>query len=221
MISPPFYLNCMDPGHTTGLGLLLVSEDDFTIEETASVLYKPESNSSPLRTLKVWRKNYTEAPHILVYENFTVRPGRMKPDTTALEIIGSVQDWANGADSMSPVAQQILTWVREELSAGPGEEGMRLLQELRDMVTVQHKQTASPYMEVISQEPVQAKNLITDPVLERMGLKMPGHDNRHINDAFRHAAAYLAQNRYMPVCSRGWPRAKPLPHAGFTSERER
>ena len=215
MIPYPFYLNCMDPGRTTGLGLLRIECDSFTVEETASVVY---ADSNPARVLESWRHQYSDVPHILVYENFTIRPGRVKPDTTAIDVISNVMTWILDQGVMSEDAKRVLAWVNEKAKFAKSPEAIALLSALRDEVSG-YGSADSPYEEIVKQEPVHAKNIATDPVLDRLGLKLIRHDDRHINDAFRHAAAYLAQQRYMPVCSRGWPRSGALPHNGFTSER--
>lgn len=83
----------MDPGLDTGLSLLHITPDNYQVIEHHVVAYNPEAFSSPVMVLKEWRMAYSEHPHILVYENFHVRPGKMIPDTTALKIIGAVEDW--------------------------------------------------------------------------------------------------------------------------------
>lgn len=62
-----------------------------------------------------------------------------------------------------------------------------------------------PYTLVVSQEPVHAKNLVTDRVLTRLGMKMSGKDSNHVNDAIRHAVAWLSIRGYLPICRKAWP----------------
>lgn len=213
----PFYLNCMDPGGTTGLGLLRIEEEDFTVEETGSVIYDPETGSSPIDTLKKWRKAYADAPHIMVYEEFHIRPGRKNVDTDPLKVIAEFTMWMNNSGDMKDeTAARVIAWAKCKLGAASPDQ-LVILKELSDFLEGFGRASGPAYQSVIRQEPVHAKNIATDPVLDRLGLKLLGHERRHINDAFRHAVALLAQWRYMPVCSRAWPRAKPLPHSGFTS----
>lgn len=157
----PFYLSAMDPGGTTGLSLLRVSEKTFTVESQRAIKYDPPTKESPLRVLREWRKNFLAHPHIHVYENFHLRPGRQSTDITAYGLIVALEHW-----------------IMDE----------------------------APYEVVAPQEPVAAKSLISDAILDRLDLKAYGPDSRHINDANRHAATWLAQNGYEPLCRAAWPR---------------
>ena len=63
------------------------------------------------------------------------------------------------------------------------------------------------YEQVIAQEPVQGKHLVTDEVLERLGLHFAHkNDMRHVRDSLRHSVAYLTKRGYLPVCRRAFPR---------------
>jgi hypothetical protein len=57
------------------------------------------------------------------------------------------------------------------------------------------------------QEPVEAKHMVPDEVLEALGLHM-GHEHaqRHVRDSLRHAVAHLTRMRYLPVCRVAYPR---------------
>jgi len=159
--APTFYLNAMDPGGTTGLSLLLIAEDTFTVEKQTTVGYRPAVKESPVRVLQQWRAQYNDHPHVMVYENFHIRPGRQSTDITAYGLITALEHW-----------------VMDE----------------------------APYAEVIAQEPVVAKRLVPDQVLQRVDLKVYGKDARHINDSNRHAATYLASRSYLPLCLQAWPK---------------
>lgn len=67
-----------------------------------------------------------------------------------------------------------------------------------------------PYASIVAQEPVHAKRasrpLVTDAVLNRLGLFAYGKNANHINDTFRHAATYLAERAHRWTCETGWPR---------------
>lgn len=63
----------------------------------------------------------------------------------------------------------------------------------------------NPYQRVATRQPVAIKRLVTDEVLKRLGLLLPGHHNRHINDATRHAVIYLASIKHLPMCRTAWP----------------
>lgn len=94
----PFYLSIMDPGQDTGLALLRIEEEDFTVEETATVRYDPPRHGQPSRVLAQWNRSYSDIPHVFLYENFHVRPGPVVPETTALEVIGAVEYWMYESD---------------------------------------------------------------------------------------------------------------------------
>lgn len=162
MIPQEFFLHAVDPGGTTGLALLHVSPSAFTAVDQSADLYDPEHQKTPLITLKKWRAAYDTCPHVLVYENFHVRPGQKAVDTTALRVLGGLEEW------------------------------------------LMHETGA--YHQAVAQEPVQGKSMVTDEVLNRLGLHAYGKDARHIRDAFRHAVAWLARRSYLPVCTRAWPK---------------
>jgi hypothetical protein len=63
------------------------------------------------------------------------------------------------------------------------------------------------YQDVVAQEPVEAKHMVTDEVLERLDLHMShAHHQRHVRDANRHGITLLARLRYLPVCRVAYPR---------------
>jgi hypothetical protein len=70
---------------------------------------------------------------------------------------------------------------------------------------------------VHTQEPVEAKHMATDEILEKLGLHMGhAHAQRHVRDSIRHAVTYLTRRRYLPVCRIAYPRgggatSRPLP----------
>ena len=63
------------------------------------------------------------------------------------------------------------------------------------------------YDQVHKQEPVEAKHMVSDEILEKLDLHL-GHSNyqRHVRDANRHGVAHLARLRYLPVCEVAYPR---------------
>lgn len=83
----------MDPGLDTGLSLLHITPDQYRVIDHQVVTYAPDISSSPVMVLKSWKESHSELPHVLVYENFHVRPGKVIPDTTALKVIGGVEHW--------------------------------------------------------------------------------------------------------------------------------
>lgn len=87
----PLRISCVDPGLTTGLGLILATDTEMIVEATAAVLYDPENFITPLDTLTEWAK--LPGRHRLVVENFHIRPGPMKPDTTPLQVIDHIETW--------------------------------------------------------------------------------------------------------------------------------
>lgn len=161
-VPTPFYLSAMDPGGTTGLSLLRITDETFTVESQKSTPYNPDRKESPIRDLQGWRRRFTEHPHVHVYESFHVRPGRQATDITAHGLIVALEHW-----------------VMDE----------------------------APYVMIAAQEPVAAKSLISDAILDRLDLKAYGPDARHINDANRHAATWLAQHSYEPLCRSAWPQS--------------
>ena len=101
-----FYLNAMDPGGTTGLSLLLVTEETFTVEKQVSSGYRPDKGESPIRVLKNWRRSYDDHPHVMVYENFHIRPGRASTDITAFGLIVAMEHWVMDDSPYAEVAPQ-------------------------------------------------------------------------------------------------------------------
>lgn len=89
---PPFRVVSVDPGLDTGLSLMAVYPESFGLEETQVVHYDPLNGISPLVVLRRWGRS-KGLPVVLLYENFHVRPGRMKPETTALRVIGGIEEW--------------------------------------------------------------------------------------------------------------------------------
>lgn len=57
------------------------------------------------------------------------------------------------------------------------------------------------YEEIFTQQPVAAKDMVPDEVLEKLNLHL-GHQNhqRHVRDANRHGVTHLAKRRYRPIC---------------------
>jgi len=199
-MKPPFYLNCMDPGGTTGLGLIRVTDETYiSLEQEVAAYLKDDA--SAISILKEWRQTYDDLPHVLVYENFHVRPVRAIPDTTALRVIGDLEAWIHTADPNTAKALRMLHGIQSMVHAG----AQSVFAEALGLLRVNTGAEESPYALVVAQEPVQAKNLVTDDILKLLGLKAQGPYSVHINDAHRHAAAWLALRRYLPVCTTGWP----------------
>lgn len=200
MIDKPFYLNCMDPGGTTGLGLLRIEPGRYETIEQAIVPHRPEV-STAIDKLRDWRHRYSDAEHVMIFENFHVRPQRAIPDTTALLIIGELEAWAYGLDPNLTKAVALLRAARA-LSHGSAE---KMISEAISLLPESARTGEGPYRLVVAQEPVQAKNLVTDEILLKTGLLSYGPFSVHVNDAHRHAVTWLALMAYMPVCTRGWP----------------
>lgn len=199
-MKPPFYLNCMDPGGTTGLGLIKVGEETYIPMEQEVAAYL-KGDTSAISILKDWRKTYDDLPHVLIYENFHVRPIRAVPDTTALRVIGDLEAWIHSSDPNTAKAIRLLRGIEGMVNVNVRD----VFSEALGLLGVSAGAEESPYTLVVAQEPVQAKNLVTDDVLKLLGLKAQGPYSVHINDAHRHAAAWLALKRYLPVCRAGWP----------------
>lgn len=53
-----------------------------------------------------------------------------------------------------------------------------------------------PEFDYIERLPVQGKKEADNDVLRRLGVYLPGHDNRHINDATRHGVSWLIENHH-------------------------
>lgn len=63
------------------------------------------------------------------------------------------------------------------------------------------------YQRVFKQEPIEAKHMVTDETLERLGLHLGHrHGQRHVRDCNRHAVTHLTRLRYRPVCEIAYPR---------------
>lgn len=63
------------------------------------------------------------------------------------------------------------------------------------------------FTSVFSQEPVEAKHMVSDEVLEELDLHLGHqHHHRHVRDALRHGVTHLTRQRYMPVCRAAYPK---------------
>lgn len=203
-----FYIDGMDPGGTTGLVLLRITPDDYHVMETAAVRYQPEEGDSPVLTLKQWRTWYDDLPHVMVYEDFHVRPGqRHVPDTTALNVIGDLSGWAHGASRSGDLTKAIMLLHRIHSSIHQGAYG-RIFDEAMELLNgldVPGDGGEKPFVKVASQEPVTGKTVVTDDVLKRLGVRVTGKYGVHINDAMRHVMTWLALQGHPVVCTTGWP----------------
>lgn len=159
-----YFLSCVDPGGNTGMGLLHVKPRELHLLDWATIPYDPRSReaaSMPTAQLVEWTLEYPGIHHLL-YEDFHVRNNGADKDTTALRVIGTID------------------------------------QMLYDR---------SIFSEVYAQEPVEAKFMVSDEVLEKLDLHMAHtHGHRHIRDALRHGVKHLAERRYLPVCRVAYPR---------------
>ena len=159
-----FFLHCMDPGGDTGLSLLRIEADDFELVDWATIPYDPSLETDaamPSMKLIEWVDRHP-GRHQFLYENFHLRNNSAQKDTTALRVIGSVE--------------QVLFERRLYESVHP-------------------------------QEPVEAKHMVPDEVLEALGLHMEHqHAQRHVRDSLRHAVTHLTRMRYLPVCRAAYPK---------------
>lgn len=159
-----YFLSNMDPGGDTGMSLLHIRPKEFELIDWATVPYNPimqDPSAMPTMKLVEWTTRYP-GRHRLLYENFHLRNNDAQKDTTALRVIGSVE---------------------------------QLLFE-RDLFEAVH-----------AQEPVEAKHMAPDEVLEALGLSMGNeHSQRHVRDSLRHAVAFLTRAGYLPVCRVAYPK---------------
>ena len=88
----PFRVVSVDPGLDTGLARMLAGPK-LVLEETRVTHYQPLDGVSPLADLREWSRAHTDLPTVLVYEDFHARPGRVKPETTALRVLGGIEEW--------------------------------------------------------------------------------------------------------------------------------
>lgn len=91
-ITEPFYLHAVDPGKTTGLALMEITPDHYTLLTHAAILDGDDTTEGVVGQLKQWME-LRPGRHVLVYEDFHVRPNVIGLDTTALEVIGKMQQW--------------------------------------------------------------------------------------------------------------------------------
>lgn len=160
-----YFLHCLDPGGDSGLALLYIRPKDFDFVDYQTVPYDPHgSGDMPTETLTAWKLNYP-GTHRLVFEDFHERNTKALKDTTALKVIGSLD-------------QMIFEY------EGGGKQF---------------------YDSVHAQQPVEAKYMVSDDDLEKLGLLLSGHDARHMRDALRHGVKHLAERRYLPVCRIAYP----------------
>lgn len=179
-VDEAFYLTTVDPGGTTGMALWQVTPSSFSVLATSAVTWQPERQITPLSTLKTWGENHTDLPHVLLYEGFRLRPQK-DPELVSLEVIGAIRYWLS-TETRLPTRPSRLTLHRLG-NTSPA---------------------FGPYCTVLEKEPVEGKHLTTDDALDRLGLITTGADRNHIHDAHRHAASWLADLSYLPVCRGGW-----------------
>lgn len=169
-----YFLDCMDPGGDTGMSLFHIRPKEFELIDWATIRYDPrsrEASSMPTAKLVEWTVEYP-GRHELLYEDFHLRNNAAEKDTTALRVIGSLDQ---------------MLYDREIFDA------------------------------VHTQEPVEAKHMVPDEILEKLDLHMGhAHAQRHVRDSIRHAVSYLTRRRYLPVCRIAYPRgggirSRPLP----------
>lgn len=159
-----YFLSSVDPGGDSGMSLLFVHPEGFALLDWATVPYNPalrEESAMPTAKLIEWTL-LCPGRHELLYEDFHLRNNSAEKDTTALRVIGSI-------------------------------EQMMYDRQIFDSV---HRQ-----------EPVEAKYMVTDETLEKLGLnEVDSYGWRHVRDSLRHAVAYLTRRRYLPVCRIAYPK---------------
>ncbi|MCP9209710.1 hypothetical protein [Streptomyces cucumeris] len=81
---------------------------------------------------------------------------------------------------------------------------LEVIGELTKMI----RDSGGSYAEVFKQVPVAGKHMVSDEVLETLGLHLDNkHAMRHVRDANRHAVTHLAKQRaYRPICEMAFPR---------------
>jgi hypothetical protein len=195
----------MDPGGTTGLSMNWVSENTFAMVEKAAVPYR-QGQPGPVDIMKEWVDKHPHDPHVLVYEDFHVRPVRGPVDTTAINVITELKGWLGSAEGSKSLAEihGLLEGLKQFVRVGGLDVYGDVMERLEQLYDVD---LTSPYRQVIRQEPVEAKRMVPDDVLKRAGMWVSGPDAQHIRDAQRHAATWLAKQRYMPLCTMAWPRS--------------
>ena len=60
-----------------------------------------------------------------------------------------------------------------------------------------------PYIPVL-QPPAGRKQAVSDDVLKRLGMYLPGEPNRNAREAVRHGVVYLKHHRHLPTLIAGW-----------------
>lgn len=63
-----------------------------------------------------------------------------------------------------------------------------------------------PMFEYVERLPVQGKKEAPDDVLKRLGIHLPRHEQRHINDATRHGVSWLLENHHLGTALVGKPK---------------
>jgi hypothetical protein len=200
----PYYLTAMDPGGTTGLTLNRISDEDFVLVDSAAVPYRKDT-TGPVGKMKEWVEEHSDHPHILVYEDFHVRPVRGPVDTTAINVISEVKSWLAEGDQNQELAEihGLLQGLKQFVQIG-GQSVYTAIMER--MATLYDSEVTGPYRMVLRQTPTEGKRMVPDDALKRAGMWLSGPDAQHMRDAQRHAATYLAKRKYMPLCRIAWPR---------------
>jgi len=202
----PYYLTAMDPGGTTGLSLTEVAHGTYTTIRSAAVPYRKDA-PGPVEKMKEWVEEFPVARHVLVYEDFHVRPVRGPVDTTAINVITELKSWLSAGQANQELAEihGLLQGLRQFVQVG----GLSVYSSVLDCVeSLYDPEVTGPYAAVIRQEPVEAKRMVPDDALRRAGMWISGKGAQHIRDAQRHAATYLAKQQYMPLCEVAWPRSR-------------
>lgn len=193
MLREPFYLTTLDPGGITGITTLRIEKTTFTLERQTAIPHDPARGLTAPLAMPQWAQDFTDLPQILLYEDFHVRNIRAVPDTTALNVIGGLETWLAGT------LTRLVTPTRP---TGTSKSSLSRLTDLGGL-------PGCPYRQIIAKEPLQAKHIVPDDILERLGLLARGPLTTDINDSARHAVSWLADQKYLPLCRQAWPTGAP------------
>lgn len=86
-----YFLHCVDPGGDTGMALFYIKKSDFDLVDYRTVPYDPHfKRRMPTEDLSGWKRTFPGLHHLL-YEDFHERNTSAQKDTTALKVIGSIE----------------------------------------------------------------------------------------------------------------------------------
>lgn len=118
------------------------------------------------------------------------------------DMMSTYYGWAFGRADMTQVDIVLEKFVKRPGVVNPELTAMKVMGVLDHWWAANANRMRSKFHE---QVPVQGKFMVTNDVVRRTGLWLPGHDNRHMNDATRHGISYLVDQSHVGTCRAAFP----------------